>query len=53
MVGQVTADAQRQKVLERIYGTAGRNGSDVVRFELAGQSAPTAPETVSREAGPA
>ena len=35
MVGQVTADAQRQKVVERIYGTAGRNRLSMVRFEQA------------------
>ena len=53
VVGYVTADAHRHKVVERIYGTAGGNRPDVVSFELAGQSAPTAPILVTLEAGPA
>ena len=54
MVGDVTADAQRQKVVERIYGTAGRNRLSMVSFKpWARQSAPTAPILVSLEAGPA
>ena len=33
MVGYVAAGAKRQKVVERIYGTAGRNRLSMVSFE--------------------
>ena len=51
MVEDVTADAQRQKVVERIYGTAGRHRLSMVRFELARQSAFLTTKLVTREAG--